>query len=139
MPDRKSFDYAIIRVVPFVERQEFINVGIIVFCRSLNYLRALIDFDLKRVASLNPQADMQMIRSQLQAILTICEGKNPECSLCKLTRSERFHWLTSPSSTIIQTSPVHSGLCTNPEEVIRKLYDFLVDASGKPEQENLDI
>jgi hypothetical protein len=127
VPDRNSFDYAVIRVVPHVERQEFINVGVIVFCRKLDYLDAIIDFELDRLKSLSPNSDLEMIKAQLKVFSTICSGGPEAGYFGRLSKSERFKWLVSPSSTIIQTSAVHSGICDHhPSQALRQLYELLV-------------
>ena len=126
MPDRKSYEYAVFRIVPYVERQEFINAGVILFCRPLNFLDVLIDFELERLRTFAPQADLKMIRSQLKAIQAVCAGSDDIDAVSGMTQSERFSWLTSPSSTVIQISPVHSGVCTDPSETLKELFDFFV-------------
>ena len=126
MPDRKSYEYAVFRIVPYVERQEFINAGVILFCRPLNFLDVLIDFELERLRTFAPQADLKMIRSQLKAIQAVGAGSDDTDAVSGMTQSERFSWLTSPSSTVIQISPVHSGVCTDPGETLKELFDFFV-------------
>lgn len=126
MPDRNSYDYAVIRIVPFVERQEFINIGVILFCKRSDYLEAMIDFDFTRLKALAPEADLHMIESQLQTILTICSGDSDAGYFSTLSKSERFHWLVSPSSTIIQASPVHCGISDDPSQALKNLYEMLV-------------
>jgi len=126
MPAQSSFDYAVIRVVPHVERQEFVNVGIILFCKTRNFLDARIDFQLTRLQTLAPEADLPMIKEHLNAIALICTGGEKAGHFGDLNQAERFHWLVAPSSTIIQTSPVHCGLCTNPRETLEKLFQLLV-------------
>jgi len=127
VPDRNSFDYAVIRVVPHVERQEFINVGVIIFCRKLDYLDAIIDFELNRLKSFSPNSDLEMIKAQLKVFSTVCSGGSKAGYFGKLSKSERFNWLVSPSSTIIQASAVHSGICDNhPSQALRQLYELLV-------------
>jgi hypothetical protein len=126
VPDRKSYEYAVFRIVPYVERQEFINAGVILFCRPFNFLDVLIDFELERLRTFAPQADLKMIRSQLKAIQAVCAGSDDIDAVSGMTQSERFSWLTSPSSTVIQISPVHSGVCTDPGETLKDLFDFFV-------------
>lgn len=126
MPDRKSYEYAVFRIVPYVERQEFINAGVILYCRPLNFLDALIDFELQRLRTFAPQADLKMIQSQLKAIQAVCAGSDDIDAVSGMTQSERFSWLTSPSSTVVQISPVHSGVCTDPGETLKELFDFFV-------------
>jgi hypothetical protein len=123
-----SFDYVIVRVVPRVERQEFINAGIIVFCLEKRYLEARIHLDEQRLKSLWPNADIEVVRDHLAAIPRICEGDPAAGPIATLTQRERFHWLISERSTIIQTSPVHSGLCDTTEGVLDRLEkQFLVN------------
>jgi len=121
-----SFDYVVIRVVPHVERQEFVNVGVILFCRTLNYLDTMMDSELSRLKSLSPDSNVEMIREQLEAISTICSGGAKAGYFGKMAKSERFHWLVSPSSTVIQTSPVHTGITKNPPDTLKELYDLFV-------------
>lgn len=126
MPDRNSYDYAVIRVVPYVERQEFVNVGVVLFCRTLDYLDVMIDFELNRVKSFAPDSDIMMIKDQLEAISKICSGSHEAGYFSRLSKSERFNWLVSPSSTIIQTSPAHSGICDDPSDALTGLYELFV-------------
>lgn len=126
MPESTSFEYAVIRVVPYVERQEFVNVGIVLFCKTLDFLEAMIDFELRRLMSFSPKSDLKMIRAQLQTIATICSGGAEAGHFGKWSKSERFNWLVSPSSTIIQTSSVHSGISDDPSKALKHLYEFLV-------------
>jgi hypothetical protein len=121
-----AFEYAVIRVVPQVERQEFVNVGVLLFCKTLDFLDARIDFDLERLKLLAPDADLSMITNQLNHILTICRGGDAAGFFGGLSKSERFNWLAAPSSTIIQSSPVHSGICEQPREALERLHRLLV-------------
>jgi hypothetical protein len=123
-----SFDYVIVRVVPRVERQEFINAGIIVFCLEKRYLEARIHLDEGRLKSLWPNTDIEVVRDHLAAIPRICAGDPAAGPIATLTQRERFHWLISERSTIIQTSPVHSGLCDSTDGVLDRLEkQFLAD------------
>ncbi len=123
-----SFDYVIVRVVPRVERQEFINAGIIVFCLEKRYLAARIHLDERRLKSLWPDTDIEVVRDHLAAIPRICAGDSAAGPIATLTQRERFHWLISERSTIIQTSPVHSGLCESTEGLLDRLEkQFLVN------------
>jgi|SRR5579885_2459455 hypothetical protein len=126
MPERNSYDYAIIRVVPRVERGECINVGVILFCRTLDFLDARIHIDETRLLALAPDLDLPEVRRQLEAIALVCAGKAEAGSIGRLSPSERFHWLVSPRSTIIQTSPVHCGLSCNPAATLQHLLHALV-------------
>jgi hypothetical protein len=113
MPDLASFDYAIVRVVPRVEREEFMNAGVIIFCRTLGVLDARIALDAERLRAIAPQIDLDEVERHLRLIPLICRGGSDGGPIGLLSPSERFHWLTAPRSTVIQTSQVHSGLCTD--------------------------
>ena len=121
-----SFDYAVIRIVPRVERAEFINAGVIVFARTLRYLDARAHLDLERVRSLFQEADIAEIEQHLLCIPKICAGGNGAGPIGELPQHERWHWLVAPRSTVIQTSEVHSGICTNPGEELDHLMRMLV-------------
>ena len=127
MHDPCSYDYAIIRVVPRVERGEFINAGIVLSCPAKNYLDALIHLDRERLFALSAAADIEPIMEHLSSIPRICRGEADSGPIGILPRAERFDWLTAPRSTIIQTSPVHSGTCTEPEAVLKKLLEEMVE------------
>ena len=101
-----SFDYATIRVVPRVERQEFINAGVVVFCLEKRYLAARVHLDEARLRALWPATDLELVRQHLEAIPRICSGDPSAGPITRLSQRERFHWLVSPRSTIIQSSPV---------------------------------
>lgn len=114
MPVPSSFDYAVVRVVPRVEREEFINAGVIVFCLEHRFLEARVHVDEARLKALWPEIDIELVRKHLEAIPKICAGDPSAGPIARLSQRERFHWLVSPRSTIIQVSPVHSGLCEAP-------------------------
>jgi hypothetical protein len=116
-----TYDYAVVRVVPRVEREEFVNVGVIVFCRVRKYLGAQIEFRAERLLSVFPDIDLTLVEEQLRMIPAICEGGRAAGPIGELPIHERFHWLVAPRSTIIQTSPVHSGLCDDPTRVLEHL------------------
>lgn len=120
-PAPASFDYAILRVVPRVEREEFINAGVVVFCLEKRYLDARIMLNEDRLRALWPEVDVALVREHLEAIPRICMGDPSAGPIAKLSQRERFHWLTSPRSTMIQPSPVHSGVCENTEGVLDRL------------------
>jgi hypothetical protein len=126
MPETQTFDYAVVRVVPRVERQEFVNAGVIVFSRPLEFLGALIELDRHRLAALDPDADLEAIERQLATIPRVCAGGRAAGALGRPSRSERFHWLTQPSSGLVQTSPVHSGLAPDPRAVLHHLLNTMV-------------
>ncbi len=121
-----SYDYAIIRLVPRVERGELLNVGVILFCRARRYLNARIEFDTGRLQSFWPNLDLDLILEHLAVIPLLCRGGEEASPLGILSPGERFHWLVSPRSTIIQVSPVHSGLCQDPSEKLDSLFTQLV-------------
>jgi Protein of unknown function (DUF3037) len=116
-----SFDYALLRVVPRVERQEFINAGVVVYCPEKRYLAARIRFDAARLKALWPDADLALVEKHLEAVERICVGDAAAGPIAKLAQRERFHWLTSPRSTIIQPSPVHTGVCDGTDELLDRL------------------
>jgi hypothetical protein len=120
-PAPVSFDYAILRVVPRVEREEFINAGVVVFCLEKRYLDARILLNTDRLKTLWPEVDVDLVREHLDAVPRICMGDPAGGPIAKLSQRERFHWLTSPRSTIIQPSPVHTGVCDPTEGVLDRL------------------
>ncbi len=126
MRDRCSYDYAIVRVVPRVEREEFINVGVIVSCPPHDYLDARIELDEQRLLALHPSLDLEFIRANLESIPAICAGGSAAGPIGQLSQRERFHWLVSPRSTVIQVSAVHTGQCGEPEDVIEHLLERMV-------------
>lgn len=126
MPDLSSFDYAIIRVIPHVERGECINVGVILFCRTRRFLSALIKLDPQRLAALAPDLDPTLIQDHLDTILRVCNGGPDTGPIGRMSQSERFHWLVAPRSTMVQTSPMHAGLCADPARTLEKLFKGMV-------------
>jgi hypothetical protein len=127
------FSYAVVRLVPRVERGERVNVGVIVFCRPLGYLRARTHLDETRVAALWPGLDTAAVRPQLDAIERVAAGEPDAGPIARLDETARFHWLVSPSSTILQPSAVHTGLCEDPPAELEHLFETLVllpDASA---------
>lgn len=127
MPTPNSFDYAIVRVVPRVERAEFINAGVIVFCLQQRFLEARVQWDETRLRALWPGIDVDLVRRHLEAIPRIAAGDPSAGPIAGLSQRERFHWLVSPRSTIIQPSPVHSGLCETPGDLMNQLSQRLLD------------
>ena len=127
MPELVSFDYAIVRVVPRVDREEFINVGVILYCRAQRLLDARIKLDSARLAALAPQFDATLVRRQIDLIPLICAGGAKAGALGELNQTERFLWLISPRSTTIQVSPAHSGLCKDPKAELDRLFSETVE------------
>ena len=129
MPVPSSFDYAVVRVVPRVERGEYINAGVIVFCLEQKFLEARIVVDEPRLKALWPEIDVELVRRHLEAIPKIAAGDSSAGPIAKLALRERFHWLVSPRSTIIQVSPVHTGLCEQgPGDAMEELSQRLLGA-----------
>ena len=126
MPDPSTYDYAVIRVVPRVEREEFVNVGVIVSCPARGFLDAAIEVDEARVRALDATLDMEIVRAHLAAIRRICAGGEGAGAIGKLSQRERFRWLVAPRSTVIQTSAAHSGRCDDPRGLIEHLLDTMV-------------
>jgi len=123
---RATYDYAIIRVVPKVDREEFLNVGAIVSCPARGFLDARIELDEQRLLALDPTVDIDTIRAHLATIPLICAGGERAGAIGQLSQRERFHWLVAPRSTIIQTSPVHTGCCADPNAALEHLLDTMV-------------
>ncbi len=126
MPAISSYDYAIIRLVPCVERGEAINVGVILFCRTRRFLGVSVHLDETRLRSFAPDLDIANVQRHLDHLVKVCYGKEGSGPIGQLSQSERFHWLVSPRSTIIQPSPVHVGLCNDPETMLQHLLKTLV-------------
>lgn len=129
MPAQSSFDYAVVRVVPRVEREEFVNAGVILFCLERDYLAARVELDGERVRALWPEVDLALVEEHLAAIPRICAGGEEGGPVGRLSARERFHWLVAPRSTMIQISPVHVGLCEDPERALEHLMDRMVRRS----------
>lgn len=126
MPARSSFDYAVVRVVPRVEREEFLNAGVILFCRTRGFLEARVELDTTRVLAFAPDVDLAELREHLDAIPLLCRGGPDAGPLGVLTQAERFHWLVAPRSTIVQPSPVHTGLTSDPAAALEHLVAMMV-------------
>lgn len=126
MHERASYDYAVVRVVPRVDREEFINAGVILFSKSHHFLAASLDVDEGRLRALAPVMDLDVVRRHLDAIRRVCTGEEAAGPIARLSQSERFHWLVAPRSTVIQISPVHGGVCDNPAVQLEALFRQLV-------------
>lgn len=127
MADKYRYDYAVIRVVPKVDREEFINAGVIVSCPDLSFLEAQIKLNEDRLLALDPTIDLDLVRDHLAAIPMICRGGGEAGTIGGLPQRQRFHWLVAPRSTIIQTSPVHTGRCHDPAVALERLVATMVD------------
>ena len=126
MSAEHTYDYAIIRVVPRVERGEMINVGVVLSCPAVEFLDAGVDVDEARLRALDETLDIEAIRAHLASIPAICRGGAEAGPIGSLPQRNRFHWLVSPRSTIIQMSPVHTGRTENPAAAVEKLMDTMV-------------
>ena len=126
MPELRTYDYAIVRVVPRVERGEFLNAGIILSCDIERVLTARIELDESALLALHAQVDLEMVRKTLATIPLICAGGEGSGDIGRLTPRERFHWLVAPRSTIVQTSPVHTGQCTDLQGALAHLMNTMV-------------
>jgi hypothetical protein len=126
VPANNSFDYAVLRVVPSAERGEFMNVGVVMHCPALTFLGCRVHLDQERFGALWPDHDLSVIRQHVEAFARICAAEPKAGPIAKLSRRERFHWMVSPRSTVIQVSPVHTGLCEDPEATIEELFRRLV-------------
>ena len=126
MPSRDPFQYAVVRVVPRVERGECVNAGVLLFCRARRFLAARVALDERRVLALAPDTDLAAVRDQLDAVGRVAAGDPAAGPMGRLPPSERFHWLAAPSSTVVQCSPVHTGLTDDPAGELERLVERLV-------------
>ena len=126
MPAREDFQYAVLRVVPHVERGECLNAGVVLFCRRLGFLGARTGLDAKALAAVAPDCDADDVRAHLEALERVAAGADAAGPIAALEPSERFHWLTAPASTIVQPSEVHTGLTADPAAELDRLFAALV-------------
>jgi hypothetical protein len=126
-----SYDYAVIRVVPRVERQEFVNAGVILWCQEQDFIAARIELDEARVHMLDASVDIEAVRRHLASFAIICAGGADSGPIGKLPKRERFDWLVAPRSTIIQTSAVHTGRCADLDAILEHLLDTMVRVSRR--------
>ncbi|GAB4435016.1 MAG: DUF3037 domain-containing protein [Chloroflexi bacterium OHK40] len=126
MPALSAFEYAVIRVVPRVERGEFVNVGVVLLCRQRRFLAARLRLDAGRVRALAPTLDLEPIAAQLDHIPLVCRGGAAAGPIGELPLYERFRWLTAPRSTVVQPSPVHTGLCDDPPATLERIFTRMV-------------
>ena len=127
-PPASPFAYLILRVVPSVERGESLNVGVVLFCRQRGFLGARVELDEARLAVLAPSVSLAEVEEHLAALVRVTEGDPAAGPIAALDQSERFGWLSAPSSTIVQPSEVHTGLCEDPEQTLDSLFERLVAA-----------
>lgn len=126
MPARKAFQYTILRVVPHVERGEYLNAGVVLYCPEYRYLGARIELDDARLASLAPDCDPAALRPHLDALAAVAAGEQAAGPLARMSASDRFGWLAAPASTVVQPSPVHTGLTEDPQATLERLFTALV-------------
>jgi hypothetical protein len=126
VPAREPFQYAIVRVVPHIERGECLNAGVVLFCRPLGFLGARVSLDERALAALAPDCAPDVVRDQLAAVEAVAAGADGGGPVAALPPSERFHWLVAPASTIVQASPVHTGLTSDPAAELDRLFAALV-------------
>lgn len=121
-----AFDYAVIRVVPQIEREEFLNAGVVLFCLQRRFLQARVQLPEQRLQILWPHLDLETLRLHLEAFVKVCEGAAHAGPIAHLSQRERFYWSVAPRSTVLQISPVHSGLCDDPALMMERLFRKLV-------------
>jgi Protein of unknown function (DUF3037) len=128
-PSRSAFAYAVVRVVPDIEREEFLNAGLILFCRPLRYLRARTSLDAGALHAIRADADPEAIGEQLRLVESVAAGTLDAAPFSSMSQSERFHWLTTPRSTLVQPGPMHAGTSDDPDATFERLFDALVTRS----------
>lgn len=126
MPENHLFEYAIIRIVPRVEREEFFNVGVVLFCKKLNFLEVKYVLPEEKIRLFCEMLQMEELKEYLSSFEKICKGTADGGPIALLDKASRFRWLTATRSTVLQTSKVHPGLCDDPAQALRHLFDQLV-------------
>ncbi len=126
MQDKSLFEYAVIRIVPMVEREEFMNAGVVLYCQHQQFLQVLYQLDRPRLLAFSGKMDLKELNAYLRAFQRISAGDNTAGPAARLPLAERFRWLTAARSTVVQTSKVHPGLCRDAGETLRQLYRQLV-------------
>ena len=126
MQEKHLFEYAVIRVMPRVEREEFLNVGVILYCSGKGFLKTIFQLNEQRLRAFSEELDIAELTERLRAFERICAGRQEGGSIGQLPIAARFRWLTATRSTVVQTSAVHPGLCTDPQETLARLYTQLV-------------
>ena len=126
MQERQLFEYAVIRVVPRVDREEFFNVGVILYCSKQKFLRTLYQISEEKLAVISPATDIEEVQAYLRSFEKICKGGTQGGPIGQLPIAERFRWLTAVRSTVVQSSPVHPGLCLDAEATLNSLFSRLV-------------
>ena len=126
MSERTVYEYALVRVVPRVEREEFVNVGVALYCRALKFASVKIYINADKCKAIDPDIDLELVEKHLRSFQLICAGDQRGGELAKLEQAERFRWLTAKRSTIIQCSVTHTGICISAEETLNELFAKLV-------------
>jgi hypothetical protein len=122
------FEYALLRVVPRVERGEFVNAGVVLYCQEKRFLEAAIDLDSERLRALDPRLDPETVRAHLEAARRVCAGGPGAGPIGLLPPVQRFGWLVAPRSTVVQPGPVHTGLAEDPQKALDHLLETMVRA-----------
>ena len=133
MPARRAFEYAVVRLVPRVEREEFLNVGVILYCKARRFLEARVYVDETRLRAVFPDIDLDEVRRHLDHFVRVAQGGVDAGPIGELPQAERFRWLSAPRSTIIQLSPAHAGLCVDPADALDHLMATRVLPSPAPQ------
>ncbi len=126
MHEKTVYEYAVVRVVPRVAREEFVNVGVALYCKKQRYAQVKIFVDEAKCRALDPDIDLELILKHLDSFQRICAGDKDAGKLASLEQAERFRWLTAKRSTLIQCSVLHPGMCVSAEETLQELFDKLV-------------
>ena len=126
MQDKKPYEYVVIRLVPRVEREEFVNIGVVLYAASLKFLQVKYHLDAHKLCAFNKDINIEEIQKHLEAFERICNGSTDAGAIGRLAIGERFRWLSATRSTIVQMSKVHIGLCNNPAEKLMLLYEQLI-------------
>ncbi|MCP9959810.1 MULTISPECIES: DUF3037 domain-containing protein [Streptomyces] len=126
MTERNVFEYALLRVVPRVDRGECFNAGVVVYCRARSFVAARTHLDEGKLAALDPRADVTGVRAALRAVEGVCRGGEDAGQAGRDDAGRRFRWLVAPRSTVVQPGPVHTGLTADPEAEVERLLDLLV-------------
>ena len=126
MPEKQLYEYAVIRVVPRVDREEFLNVGIILFCKKQSIIKCRYELNRDKLLHVFPELDIDEVEEYLESFQKICEGTEDAGPIGKLDLPSRFRWLTATRSTVVQTSKTHPGLCTDMDKNLEHLFEQLV-------------
>jgi len=129
-----SFDYAVLRIVPAVEREEFFNAGVILFCPEQRFLDARVSLDREKLAAFAPALAVDEVQRRLEAIEKICAGDPGAGPMAQLSQRARFHWLIAPRSTLVQVSPAHSGICEDPQSTLDRLFNEQVSPPSRAQR-----